>query len=186
MSRLIAPAMVAALVISVGTADVLASKRTRTGKEAGYWSPESRVRTSVVYADVTSAKNVAPSTVALMLDVRATLSGTYDAAARPVLEADLTYGFRTSVIRRPPPVNAHVVVVVEQYPNGRFYMPTDFMLYMPGAAGLVVVAGFDDPKVTTILSRLREVRSAKPQEHGPDLDELHRLMERARKEAMEE
>ncbi len=185
MGRLITRAIVPALVVGIAAAGVFAGIRTRTGKERGFWSIDSPVNYSVVYADVVSVKQTEAGPVALVLDVRATLTGMYDAAARPVLGTELRYGFKTSAIRRPPAAKAHVVVVLEHSRDGQYYVASDYMLFMPGAAGLVEVANFDDPKVATIISRLREVRSAKPQE-GPDLDEIKRGMERARKEAAEQ
>jgi len=43
------------------------------------------------------------------------------------------------------------VVVLEQYPSGHYHIPADFILFMPGAGGLVEVQSLDDPKVTKII-----------------------------------
>ncbi len=144
------------LLLALYAGASLAAIRTITGVEEDIWTV-----LSVVYADISSVANAGPAKVDFTLQVRATLSGSYDAAAKPVLQAELRYGFLTSAIPQPPAAKTRVVVVLRRFPDGRYSVPSDFMTFMPNRAAIVTVAGFDDPKVAETISRLRELRSGK-------------------------
>jgi hypothetical protein len=123
---------------------------------------------SVVYADITSVtERDGKPYYPITLKIRCTLAGPYDAARFPVLT--------TSIVRRwqlgqpplpaPPKVNAHVVVCLV---SGRvpwyipYYYPAPFM---PDEWPILEVTGFDDPKVTDILSRMRKILATEPLKH---------------------
>jgi len=121
---------------------------------------------SVVYGDVASVTQGPPTGVRLTLNVRCTLTGPYDAAANPVLHSDmLLWGMMWGVIRDAPRVNAQVVVVLwcRPYPLPvPWGIPMNGLGYTPSGAAVVEVQGFDDPKVTEIIARLRDLRAANP------------------------
>jgi hypothetical protein len=175
----------ATLPVIVSATAASAGGQAFTGKEKGFWSADRYLKTSLVYADVVSVKKTGATTATVVLDIRATLTGTYDAAVSPVLEADVGYSFRSSAIRRPPAAKAHVLVVLQKAPDGRFYIPTDYMVFMHAVAGIVEVESFNDPKVAKTIARLREIRAAKPRD-VPDYEDDKRAAERAYRERDEE
>jgi hypothetical protein len=185
MMRLIARPMLVALIVALAEAGVLAaSHSTYSGKERGFWGPEDGYAIhSVVYAEVVSVKAKGPSAVTLVLDIRATLAGPYEAAAGPTLEVSMRW---THVVRRPPAAKAHVVVVLLGSVDRPYGIPDDSILFMPAGAALVEVQNLDDPKVGQIISRLRVVRAAKPQETPDNSEDYKRAAERVTKEKREE
>jgi hypothetical protein len=155
-----------------------------SGAEEGFWKNK-----AVVYAEVVSVANVEQNRGRLTLQVKATLSGSYDAAARPVMEADLFHSRLYNGIRRLPPANTRVVAVLERQETvapGRVSDPRYWVLpyetrFMPGSAPLIEVAGFDDPKVTDILTRLREVRAGKPEGYIDLLRQMKNVNDKAKR-----
>jgi hypothetical protein len=189
-------------------ASSFAGMRTRTGREDRFWK-----QSSVVYADIDCRWDGSSSNVSVTLHVNATLSGPYDAAALPVLNTDLRFGGWATAMLLPPPPKAHAVVVLFRSPDEAFTrppdqpysIPQDYFTFMPNWSAFQVVDGFDDPIVSRIITKLRDIRSKKPLS-PPDLDryveaeaeaksaedakappapgieELNELMERLRKE----
>ena len=135
-----------------------------TGREEWFWT-----LFSVVYAEINCRWNTVTGVVAT-LQVKATLSGAYDAAERPSLRTRISYGPLRSAIPLPPPPKAHAVIVLFRAPDEAFprppqnphSIPRDHFTFMPNSTALQVVQGFDDPAVSQIIANLREIRSKKP------------------------
>ena len=145
---------VAILLLGFRAGAAFAGLETLTG--VGPWTEH-----SAVYAEVASVKDLGSARASVTLRVRATLTGFYDAAEGPVLETRLSYNPFASAIRKPPKPNDRVVAVLYRRSDGRIFIEAAQCLYMPDYAGLVVVKGFDDPKVSAIITRLQEVRGMK-------------------------
>ena len=200
--------MIPLAVLALCPVSLFAARRTSTGREEAFWTDF-----SVVYGEIHCGLNPVTGKVAVNLHVRATLSGSYDAAAGPLLKTDLAFGLMTSAIRYPPPPKAHAVVVLFRSPDRAFTrppdqpysIPGDYFTFMPNWSALQVVDGFEDPIVSRIMTKLRDIRSkkslsppdldryveaeaeAKRAEDakappGPSIEELNDLMERLRKE----
>ena len=168
------------LLLGFRAGGALAGLGTLTG--VGPWTEH-----AAVYAEVASVKELGSARASVTLRVRATLTGFYDAAERPVVEADLSYNPFASAIPKPPKPNDRVVAVLQRRSDGRVFIEAAQCLYMPDYAGLVVVNGFDDPKVADIIRRLQEVRGMKlpPGLSWPGLSlELIKKEERRRLEDM--
>lgn len=123
---------------------------------------------AVVYGEVVSVSKVKPRQVHVTLNVKCTLTGPFDAAACPVLEAAMDLGgpldwAMGGVTREPPKPKARVVAILWSHP-APFFIPWGIPLrdlgYAPSGEGIVEVSGFEDPKVAQIIARLREVRAA--------------------------
>lgn len=135
-----------------------------TGREEWFWTSF-----SVVYADIDCRWNTVTGVVAT-LQVKATLSGAYDAAERPSLTTRISYGPLRSAIPLPPPPKAHAVIVLFRAPDEIFPRPPeqpysvtrDYFTFMPNSTALQVVEGFEDPAVSRIIANLRDIRSKKP------------------------
>jgi hypothetical protein len=123
-------------------------------------------REAVVYGDVVSVTDRdGRADYPITLKVRCTLAGPYDAARFPFPEVVLAYRYGLGVRPpSPPKVNAHVVV--RMIYSDRWFIPYSPppAPYMPGGKPIVEVTGFDDPKVTDIISSLRKTLEAEPLE----------------------
>src|SRR3972149_6385500 len=89
--------VVSLLVLALDARASGAALLTMTGAEAGVWADN-----AVVYAEVSSVKDVGLARAQVTLRVLATLTGAYDAAANPMLETELYYGGKVSAIRERP------------------------------------------------------------------------------------
>jgi hypothetical protein len=148
---------------------ILSAQATAVSGTAPAPGPGAGERGSIVYAVVTSVTKTAPGHFRLTLDVKATLTGPYDAAANPVLKSDVTLGPFGTLIGDPPTADARVVVVVGRRPplfGGEYFIPRFEVLDVHIGGAVVIVRGFDDPKVAEIITRLREVRAAKRQDEA--------------------
>jgi hypothetical protein len=143
-----------------------------TTGETAYWTSD-----SVVYAEVVSVTTVRSNLVRLTLDVKATLAGSWEAAANPSLQSDVDIGLRDSSVEYAPSVKDRVVVLVRKVPGFPYRIPNDVVAYMPNYCAIVVVKSFDGPTVAKIVSRLRELRSDKPPTNAE-------LLRRAQKEGV--
>jgi len=144
------------LVAAFWTLPALAGVEPLFGNELGLWENH-----SVVYAEVVSVSIVKRGEARVTLAVKATLTGLFDAAEQPRLEADLTYGIFASAVREPPKPKSRVVVVLMRWPNGRYMIQNAYLQFMPDKAGILEVKTFENPKVEQILARLRELRMPK-------------------------
>ena len=100
MVGFIARVSVAILVLRFSAVGSCAPWQRETGKEPGFWEPDAFGGTrSVVYAEVVSVKPVEPALSSVVLEVRATLSGVYDAAADPTITVTVYTGSLTAQFR---------------------------------------------------------------------------------------
>lgn len=157
--------LVAILALQPGAAS--AGIRTIYGSEQGVWTDH-----SAVYADITSLTDLGLGNLGLTLRIRATLTGSFDAAECPVLKTDLHYGPKVSAIRVPPRANARVIVILRRPRNvagallERYIVPSDIIKFMPNEAAILEVKDFEDPNVQQIISRLRELRAPADKKAG--------------------
>jgi len=169
------------LLLGVQPAMAVGAILTMRGLGADVWTEN-----SAVYAEVTSVKDLGRGHLRVTLQVHATLTGSFDAAATPLLETDLYYGAKISAIRQPPVPKGRVVVIVRRLshaPDIPYFIPSDFVTFMPNQTAIAPVQGFDDPKMAQIITRLRELRSRK---HGkaPDAGAQKRLQPEGTKDTM--
>ncbi|MGH7179526.1 MAG: hypothetical protein ACREJC_19275, partial [Tepidisphaeraceae bacterium] len=97
----------------------------------------------------------------------ATLAGKFDASLHPRLNVRLQIGGHGSSIKSAPALNARVMAVIS---TGNTWadevVPSDWIvesicLFMPNHSALVVIDGFDDPRVAETLKKIQAAR-AKP------------------------
>ena len=156
MTKTLTAGSFAILLLAFQAREGFAGLETLTGVGADFWK-----EFSVVYAEVASVKDLGSARASVTLRVRASLTGFYDAAERPVVETQLSYNPFASAIPKPPKPNDRVVAVLYRRSEGRIFIAAAQLLFMPDYAGLVVVKGFDDPKVGDIIRRVQEVRGMK-------------------------
>jgi len=126
------------------------------GNERGVWK-----NNSVVYAVVSSVEPGPGARAVLLLDVRATLTGSFDPVGAESLVVPLVYGMASSV-RGYPKANSRIVVVLRRLEDGRYIVPTSRVPFMPSQSAVTEVKSFEDPAVQQILTRLRELRATRP------------------------
>jgi len=152
--------IVVLLLVGVYPSAAVAGISTMRGTEEAVWTD-----CSVVFAEVASVTEIDLGHVELSLHVRATLTGTYDAAANPVLDTELRYGGKISAILKPPIAKARVVVIVRRPRDrdghllNRYVIPSDIVTFMPNEAAMVEVKDFEDPRVRDVVTRLRQLRA---------------------------
>lgn len=125
------------------------------GSEEGIWRDA-----SVVYGRVVAVSEFKRGYALVRLDIQCTLTGGFDAAERPEVEAQMHYG-PLLPIHQPPRVSSAVVVLIRRGEEGRYDIPPYSYLFMPDHSAVVEVAGYNDPKVQQIIGRLRELRQPK-------------------------
>ncbi len=146
------------------------------GKLARYWD-----FASVVYAEVTdiareerdrNIPNQDYGSFRIELKPIATLAGTLDPAYMGEIHTGASIGSEISVILKTPAKGAKVLVVIERInwndqeyfgiPNGgATFFPQDKSGHRPC---LIEVTGFDDPKVTETIEKLRKLRGKQREE----------------------
>jgi hypothetical protein len=130
--------------------------KTIRGTERGLWE-----KAAVVYAEVASVEQGARWLQATVtLDVKATLSGSLDAADKHLLKVDAECYPHTG-IRWPPKPKMRLIVLVRREQGEHYAVPRDAVLFMPNRGPMMQVEGFDDPKVDRLLAALRIVRKLK-------------------------
>jgi hypothetical protein len=93
------------------------------------------------------------------LNIKAVLTGPLDSALDPRGLCVLRYGDSYAAAKALPAKGSRLIAVLERgEAGGRLNIPNDFFEFMPEKSPVLVVNGFDDPKVSQIISRLNELR----------------------------
>lgn len=129
---------------------------TYRGTEKDFWNDK-----SVVLAEVVTVVTLDKWwRVRMTLDVQATLSGQYDAATHPQVEA--TFETMVMLVKRwPLQPKDRVVVVLQRLPGGQYRIPTSMFTFMPQKQPIAVITSLHDEAVQETIARLREVRITK-------------------------
>jgi hypothetical protein len=135
-----------------------AGKEALRGTESDFWE-----RYSVVYGEIASIEDERDLQATVTLHIQATLGGSFDAARDFRVTGVIPYGGIPDSLQELPPVKSRIVAVLWK-PHGSYEVTRSPVSFMPGILRppLVAVKGFDDPVVQKIISRLRELRKAKP------------------------
>ncbi len=122
---------------------------------------------SVVYAQLVSVVEIPRGYPDVLLDVQATLSGSYDAGQRPRVLVKVQRGVHGHMRAVPPP-KSRVVALLRQGFDGQYVIPADAVMFMPEKSAICEVKGLDDPVAQEIVSRLRVLRVLRaPEDLGP-------------------
>jgi hypothetical protein len=94
----------------------------------------------------------------LILDVKATIAGSLDAALDCRVPVRLAYDYPGSPIKTCPDAKSKIVVVLRRMSDDRLAVSEDYFAFMPDKSPIAVINAFDDPKAQEIVSRLRQLR----------------------------
>lgn len=157
MNRLLLALMVTLLPIGRASATV----STTHANDEGLWKDS-----SLVYLHINAVTNTGPIDYRIVARPIATLAGRFDCGASEEVVLRMQAGYMGSPIRTPPSAGDRVLMLIyEVDPEnsyaaslGRFYVPGNYVTFMPGNNVRIRVTSIEDPVVGEIMQKIREGR----------------------------
>jgi hypothetical protein len=178
-------AIIATMLVTGSTA--VAGHGTITGRETEGWDDGVYVVLIGVIQDVQKEQTTGEDVHFATFVPHATIAGAFDPSTHPILPVKFVVGRPTSSIAQAPEEGAVVLAVVQLIrakktgtsDTGIIYSHT--CTFMPGEAALVVLKGFDDPRIDEILKRLQHARAhPDPDPYGRQKGEMPKPNDGAR------